>query len=574
MRISEVHIKKFRSIKDGKIRLGDISAIVGENNAGKTAILRAVNGIFNFEVEETSFLNKTHQHTKRSNSYITVVFDDIPNESVELQKHINNGTITIEFMYSYGENKRKLSIIKGTSKYNIPNIDLLICELNKYINYVYISSERTNNDICWGNDTIFKKLLTEYINKHTKNRDNISSDIKKSSKKIKDNVLIKLEKNISELYMQNVNVNFKLDFPPNIDYTSILHLVEMSINESESSYLLQEWGSGTKSLAIIAMHRALALIENKSIILGIEEPETNLHPQAQKRFIQSLKAGMYDNEVQTIFTTHSTVLIDELDHGDIILVRRKKDNQRSFVSSVKQISDDFFVKNRINISGHNNFFKIKNSDFFFAKHVIICESPVDIYVIEKLISSELQNNIADISFVDLGGVSNLNYPYFLMKELSIPFSVVVDYDYFFDYKNDELDVSRNSRGFPEYKNTVTTQSNKRLVLEDAFKKDLSKLENRYGYRDFFSITKKQRFYSLMYCLEMDLICSSAACAEYYRVLNVREEDKTPWHLLVECKKTIKKRENILQVMNSLDNRHYPESLKKIKNALIEDIKNL
>ncbi len=87
---------------------------------------------------------------------------------------------------------------------------------------------------------------------------------------------------------------------------------------------MKEWGSGTKSLAVITMCIEQMHYLKKSIVLGIEEPETNLHPQAQKRFIHSLRNELHDNETQTIFTTHSTVLVDELQHEDIILIRRKK----------------------------------------------------------------------------------------------------------------------------------------------------------------------------------------------------------------------------------------------------------
>ena len=211
-----------------------------------------------------------------------------------------------------------------------------------------------------------------------------------------------LEKYLSGLYMQNKNIDFKIDFPNNMDYTSILNYVELSIDESFSNHLLKEWGSGTKSLAIIAMYRAYFLrayflIEDKDIILGIEEPETNLHPQAQKRFIQSLSMNMSESEVQTIFTTHSIVLIDQLKHENILLVKRKSDSKRAFISSIKQVPSDFWDKYGIKESAHYNFFHLKNSEFFFAKHVVICESPIDAYVLEKIIRPHIEDSIADVS---------------------------------------------------------------------------------------------------------------------------------------------------------------------------------
>lgn len=52
MKIKELHIEKFRAILKCDIEFKDIMAIVGENNSGKTTILRALNAFFNFEEEE------------------------------------------------------------------------------------------------------------------------------------------------------------------------------------------------------------------------------------------------------------------------------------------------------------------------------------------------------------------------------------------------------------------------------------------------------------------------------------------------------------------------------------------
>jgi hypothetical protein len=47
-----------------------------------------------------------------------------------------------------------------------------------------------------------------------------------------------------------------------------------------------------------------------------------------------------------------------------------------------------------------------------------------------LISNELGDKIADVSFLDARGVDNIKYPYFLLKKLGIPFTTIVDKDYF------------------------------------------------------------------------------------------------------------------------------------------------
>jgi hypothetical protein len=108
------------------------------------------------------------------------------------------------------------------------------------------------------------------------NRDAISGYVRKATDKIHVGILIKFETKIDNLYMQNRIVDFKSTFSNALDYIVLLNKIEISINDLDSNYTVCEWGSGTKSLAIIAIHRTNALL--KSIVLGIEEFEINLHP--------------------------------------------------------------------------------------------------------------------------------------------------------------------------------------------------------------------------------------------------------------------------------------------------------
>lgn len=539
MKISEVHIEKFRSIKKATFRMNNITAVVGENNAGKTAVLRALNSVLNYKFEEISFIDKTHQYALRNNTYISINFIDVPNKEIYVDK-IYDGKMTIKFSYSYSDNKKKYVLIKGKEKINID--DSFMQEISKDIMYVYIPAGRTNKDVSWSENSIFKELITSYTAQYTENRDTISSHVRQATSKIHDTVLSKLESEINNLYMQNRSMDFRIDFPSDLDYTFLLDKIEFYLNEYGAKYLLQEWGSGTKSLAVIAMHRANALLKKGSIVLGIEEPETNLHPQAQKRFIMSLKQQLHDNETQTIFTTHSTVLVDELEHDDILLVRRVTDNSRGFISTVSQITENFWSIYNVEEFKHYQYFNYKNSDFFFSKYVVLAESKNDCQVLEKLIYPKIGEKIADISFLDAGGVENIKYPYYLLKELGIPFVTVVDRDFFFAYfNNNQLELSRDlATGLPRYDNVLKNNE----VINNIFNTPQLKervVENHIkGYRKFFDYIKDFKILSMNYCLEMDLTCSKKARNEYYMLLNILPENKTQKFLLEKNLKSIKK----------------------------------
>lgn len=571
MRIEEVKIKNFRSIKSATFRMNKITAVVGENNAGKTAVLRAINAVLNYMDEEMSFKNKTHQYAVRSNTYITISFVEVPDKVIYKDK-IDIDKLVIKFVYKYSKDKEQYMYVKDGEEKSVD--DEFMKNLSKDIKYVYIPAGRTNKDVSWEENSIFKEVVSNYMYKHTKNRDRISGDVRKVAKKIHDSALTTLEKDINTLYMQNQTMDFKFDFADDLDYSVLLKKIKFSLNECGTDYLLKEWGSGTKSLAVIAMYRANALLEEESIVLGIEEPETNLHPQAQKRFIHSLRNELHDNETQTIFTTHSTVLVDELQHEDIILIRRKKDSKRGFKSVLSQLQKNFWEKYGLEEFKHYQFFNYKNSDFFFSKYVVIGESKNDIQVIKKLIESKIQNVIADVSFLELGGIEFLKYPYFLLKELEIPYMMVVDKDVFFDYKNGKVDESRDVRsGLPKYKYEMKDN----IVLKDIFKTDqeMRKIErlNSQGYKKFVDEIKKYNILSMNYCLEMDLMCSKRAREIYYMEKNILPEHQTQKYILVNQKKAIKDIKIIMKIMDELVGNSYPISYKKIKAAIIEDITN-
>lgn len=575
MKIKNVLIKNFRSIKKAEFTINNIAALVGENNSGKTSILRALNAVFNYSDEELYFKNESHKHSSRANTYIKIKILDEHN-SLGRKKFFKNGEIIIDFIYKYSTGKKSI-VIKNSQEIKLDDSSSdFMDEIKKYITYVYISTNRSDANTIWAEESLFKRLLVSYMNKHTERRDRLSSSVKKASNKIYENALKQLEVQLDKLHLQNKPIEYKLNFDENIDYLSLLDKVNISISSNGDNFLIRDWGSGTKSLAIIAMYRALAQINGSSIILGIEEPEMNLHPQAQKRFIQSLKASIENgnNEVQILFTTHSTVLIDELQPEQVLLVKRVTDRIRNFHSEVHYLSKDFWEKSGISYSGYKNFYDVRNSEFYFSKYVIICESPTDEKVIRYLIEDSLSSELADVSIINLGGVKNLNYAIYLLRDLKIPFVTVLDKDFFFAYKNDDLDLSRDNKGFPRYKNSFTTDPQKRKVINDFLKsRNVENAERHVNqYRLLWNDLADDRFLIMRYSLEVDLILSSCARKKYCDLLGVTDCRNITYKLLCDNNKAIKKRENILKVLQSLKGKDYPESYKKIKNFIIKDIK--
>lgn len=78
--------------------------------AGKTAVLRALNAVLNYRHEEESFFNKAHRYAPRNNTYITIIFEDIPDKEIYENKIYDN-KLTIKFSFSYADNKKKYLLV-------------------------------------------------------------------------------------------------------------------------------------------------------------------------------------------------------------------------------------------------------------------------------------------------------------------------------------------------------------------------------------------------------------------------------------------------------------------------------
>lgn len=572
MKIRTISIENFRSIKNASISLNEITALVGENNAGKTAILRALNSVFNFADEREFFLNTMHRYWKKTITKITIIFEEVPDKDIYKDKMVDN-VLQLRFQYSYSKsrNGRTLCCLIDNGKVNVD--EDFITELKKDIDFVYIPANRGGEDLRWSEYSILSRVVKAYLQDYTKNRDLLSNQVARTAKNIHNQVLTKLEYELSQLNMVDDFGHYRLSFGENIDYEIFLDQIKLYLDDEEPMMPVSEYGSGVKSLTVIALHRMLAKLNDVSIVLGIEEPETNLHPQAQKKFIASLKEKRQDCETQAIFATHSTVIVDALDHQDIVLVRREKDEKRGFYSSTAQLPDDFWNLHNIAELKHYNFFRYRNSDFFFAKYVIITESITDAQVIERLIEPQLGDLYYNVSVLNLDGVKNLQYPFFLLSDLGIPFTAVVDKDVFLPYKNGKLAASRDSQTFlPEYSSTL---NRKNPVLNAIFNTDELKNELQThvneSYTTFINYIKRYNILSMQYCLEMDLIATDKASQLYYDYYNLTGDKRNKKSLLIERKDAVKDPAVLLEVFDGLNPSEYPFSFKKIKNILLKKI---
>ena len=146
MKIAFIDIRKFRSVDRCKIQLDLINAIVGQNNSGKSALIRAMNAFFNSDKEETFFYQGKHNYTSKSIPKITVGFNGLIGNA-DLKEYSNGDELELQLSYQ-SSSKRLTYKYKKDNKY-IAAPDELIEKIKKNIAFVYIPPNRNPEQLKW-----------------------------------------------------------------------------------------------------------------------------------------------------------------------------------------------------------------------------------------------------------------------------------------------------------------------------------------------------------------------------------------------------------------------------------------
>lgn len=180
--------------------------------------------------------------------------------------------------------------------------------------------------------------------------------------------------------------------------------------ESTTDY----FGAGVFEMILFTTH----LIAHDNKLLCIDEPELHLHPHAQKLLASFIKES---DENQFIIITHSPFFIDLSLPNNVVRVVQK-DEQISLIYP----PSNYWTPQEL--EKLNQFLDADNLELFFARKVLLVEGPTETAafpIFSKHISDFLKNGV---STIEVGGKKS--FPLFikLLKGFEIPYVVVLDKD--------------------------------------------------------------------------------------------------------------------------------------------------
>ncbi|WP_065365610.1 ATP-dependent nuclease [Metaclostridioides mangenotii] len=295
--IHSLKINDFRCFKNVDIKLGKyITAISGKNGLGKSTILallgntcelseeKTIFGTF-FRTEFSEIFKASEEYDPSGSNKFIVNFSNITNPSEIIERKTNR--VTWQKETRKGMTGKRFRIIPGT-----------IIQNNKKI-----------NDQKMNFPTIYLGLSRLYPVGET-NPNNINIKNLKFSESEKEYFINKYTDILNLQLTENPNVDF-------IDVGKINRKKGVGINTSEYSSITNSAGQDNIGQIILSILSFIRL-KNKNIdnynggLLLIDELDATLHPRAQIKLIDYLYKESKSLDLQIVFTTHSTAIIDRI----------------------------------------------------------------------------------------------------------------------------------------------------------------------------------------------------------------------------------------------------------------------
>ncbi|MBN1344142.1 MAG: AAA family ATPase [Phycisphaerae bacterium] len=209
-------------------------------------------------------------------------------------------------------------------------------------------------------------------------------------------------------------------------------------------------GLGSNNLLFMACEFLLLAQEDEgSNLLLIEEPEAHLHAQRQLRAMKFLQDQAKNGNIQIIVTTHSPNLASAIDLNSIVMISNRRAYSMAEGQTELEPSDYRFLQ---------RFLDVTKANLFFARGVMIVEGDAENILLPTL-ASLLGRDFTEhgVSIVNVGGVGLRRYARIFQRkhveqgdeQLTIPVACVTDMDVMPDCAPAIIGIAKDADDWPD-----------------------------------------------------------------------------------------------------------------------------
>lgn len=450
MKIDHIHIENFRSLRNIDIYPNDLCVFVGENNAGKSNILQALNLVLGESWPTVKSLSENDFFGNNMNNTLLIDIhfkeNDKNVEKIFFRAGLDDDNLKAELKMNFSGNPTEYYVKK---------------EIREQFGILYIKAIRDLHyhlgQSSWTLMGKIGRLLNEEFYNEVSQSD--KTEVEKLYSTIKSKLSIntfkQLELELKEALSsqllrteQEVSLDFQ-HFDP-LNYYKTLQLIPKELGEIKD---INQLGDGMKNMILLALFRAYASTFPGTSIITIEEPEIYLHPQS-RRSLYLLFKELSNAGSQIFYSTHSAEFVDLEYFDDICVVRKEKDGDELYSTSVKQIDMNSFVSKRRMETRLNNITEesirrfLKNisdsetNNAFFSRFIILVEGNTEKWALPiyaKKLGFDFDKQ--SIEVLAVRGKSQIETFYTIYNEFNFPIYVIFDGDKG-KQKNEDMNLNK------------------------------------------------------------------------------------------------------------------------------------
>jgi putative ATP-dependent endonuclease of OLD family len=403
MQIAYVEILNFRGIAKGHIELNGHSVIIGDNNAGKSTILEAIDLVLGPDrlnrvpvVDEHDFYSGKYYFADSESPKIEIellIFDLDPDQiirfknnlefwNIEERKLLKEASIDevdkphikealrIKFIGCYDPDEDDFT---GNTYFCSPEKDQLTLfgkKDKRECGFLYLRALRTGARALSMERGSLLDIILRIKEIRPKMWETVLSQLRNTDVATEpdlgvSNILGEVQNALKEFVPTDWGSQPQL----RVSDLTREHLrktltVFMSTGSENYHAPFHHQGTGTVNTMVLALLSMIA-DEKKNVIFAMEEPEIAIPPYTQKRIIDSIKK----KSSQAIFTSHSPFVLEEFNPDNIILVQRDshgflKSNTVSFPKIIKPKS-------------YSSEFRLRFAEALLAKRILLTEGSTE-----------------------------------------------------------------------------------------------------------------------------------------------------------------------------------------------------
>jgi len=471
MRIARVHIEHFRSVKELNFQPGAYSVLIGENNSGKSNILRAINlALGETWPSERAFSEEDfHDQDTEHDIVIQVFFDEVMEQwrsgykaeisGLELRckaykravKGKPAGTLKTDYMCVDSAGKVIQYPADGLRKgqqYQGRWLPLRVSsDIRSRLPFIYVDVLRDYNKQTPGSRwsvlrKLFNEVNAEFLSSKKQitvtqadgtkvkmtRREAFETAVKDAYRFLRTQAFTEIEAKLAansieqmglEAGANKVELSFGSHDPTNAFKSLQLYVDQMGIRSPAG-----EVGAGLQSAIVVAIFRTYEELKKEGAVFAIEEPEVFLHPQKARYFATVLRS-LTERGNQVFLTTHSPVFVQVHDPESVAIVRRTAETG----TKIRQAGLVDLAKDDRKALRLLTEFDSQRNEMFFARRVMFVEGNTEKVALPLVCRAMgIDINKDNVSIIECGGKTKIPLFARVADKLGIPFVVLADHD--------------------------------------------------------------------------------------------------------------------------------------------------